>query len=275
MKGQPDQLASRRMAGLLPFTLHRSLFTASLVLAVQSVPPPRYLPAHLTCAVFRETVTGEVRGEGRDAPPERVGREGVLVVRVVDPAADTQGLRLEAWYDSLTVWREGREGRAVPDPEGLLGGRWIGRLQASGGWTREQVPFVPDEVGAVFDLGPLMDDWLPRLPARALRVGQADSTTGRVIRRQRDAGGARRFSWLIESRTDTLLRGRDSVEIPIRRATREEGTLVWDSGQGPLAWERTITTTLLRRAAGAWQATGTGVQQVRVTREVPDRACGG
>ncbi|HET9275755.1 MAG TPA: hypothetical protein VFN96_06785, partial [Gemmatimonadales bacterium] len=152
-----------------------------MLLAWQGGGPPRYLPAHLRCAVFHESVTGEARGQAGGAlRAQRFGREGILVIRAV---GTDSGLMAEAWLDSLVLWRDGDSGRMEPDAEGLLGGRWIGRLEPDGRWIGSQVPFIPDEVALVTELRPLLQEFLPRLPGRVLSVGAADSADGRVIRR--------------------------------------------------------------------------------------------
>src|SRR5688572_3504226 len=104
--------------GWVPFTVPCSLF---LVVLLQADAVPRYTPSQFSCSAFQEVVSGDVRGEaGRTVRQERLGRSGILVVRRAAADADS----LEAWFDSLLVWREGPEGRTEPDTDGLLGGRW-------------------------------------------------------------------------------------------------------------------------------------------------------
>lgn len=247
-------------------TAYCSLLTAHVFLIFQA-PAPRYLPSQLACAAFQVVVTGDVRGEvGRAVRQERLGRSGVLVIR--QAAADS----LEAWFDSLHVWREGPEGRIEPDTEGLLGGRWIGRLTPEGRWIGAQVPFVPDEVAAVMDLRPLLEEFFPLLPVAHLRVGAADSSGGSIIRRERDAAGAHRYSWRLRRVGDTVAPINDSLEVPIRRDVREEGTMLWSPDRGPLRWERTISTTI--RPSGSAKARGVVSQRVAVLRLRDDARCG-
>jgi hypothetical protein len=258
-----DRLIMSRIAWV-PFTVHCSLFT---VLLLQADAVPRYTPSQLSCSAFHEVVSGQVRGEaGRAVRQERLGRSGILVVRRA--AADSDSL--EAWFDSLQVWREGPGGRTEPDTEGLLGGRWIGRLSAQGIWRQEQTPFVPDEVAAVMDLRALLGEFFPVLPAVYLGVGAADSSGGSVIRRERDVTGAHRYSWRVKREVDTVAPINDSLEVAIRRDIREDGTMIWSPDRGPLRWERTISTTV-RPSGGSAKSRGVATQRITVVR-LPDYA---
>lgn len=248
-------------------TGHWSLVT---VVFLQADAAPRYTPSQLSCAAFQEVVTGEVRGEaGRAVRQERLGRSGLLVVRRAAADADS----LEAWFDSLQVWREGPEGRTEPDTEGLLGGRWIGRLSARGRWTEAQTPFVPDEVAAVMDLGTVLGEFFPALPAIYLRVGTADTSGGSVIRRERDVAGAHRYSWRTERTVDTVAPINDSLEVAIRRDIREDGTMQWSPDRGPLRWQRTISTTI-RPSGGSAKTRGVVTQRIAVIRLRDYAPCG-
>jgi hypothetical protein len=252
-----DSLIMSRVAWV-PFTVHCSLFTVLF----QADAVPRYTPSQLSCSAFQEVVSGDVRGEaGRAVRQERLGRSGILVVRRA--AADSDSL--EAWFDSLQVWREGPEGRIEPDTEGLLGGRWIGRLSASGRWTEEQTPFVPDEVAAVMDLRTLLEEFFPGLPTVSLRIGAADSSGGTVIRRERDLAGAHRYSWRLQREVDTVAPINDSLEVAIQRDVREEGTMLWSPDRGPLRWSRTISTTV-RPSGGSAKTRGIVTQRITVAR---------
>lgn len=266
MNGERDKLIMSRVAWV-PFTVHCSLFT---VVLLQADAPPRYTPSQFSCSAFQEVVSGEVRGEaGRAVRQERLGRSGILIVRRA--AADSDSL--EAWFDSLQVWREGPEGRTEPDTEGLLGGRWIGRLSALGRWTQEQTPFVPDEVAAVMDLRTLLGEFFPVLPAVNLRVGAADSSGGSVVRRERDAAGAHRYSWRVRRVVDTVAPINDSLEVSIRRDVREDGTMQWSPEHGPLRWTRTISTTV-RPSGGSAKTRGMVTQRITVVRLRDYAPCG-
>jgi hypothetical protein len=253
--------------GWAPFTVPCSLF---VVVLLQADAAPRYTPSQFSCSAFQEDVSGDVRGEaGRALRQERLGRRGILIVRRATADSDS----LEAWFDSLQVWREGPEGRTEPDTEGLLGGRWIGRLSARGRWTEAQTPFVPDEVAAAMDLRDLMGEFFPVPPAVYLRVGAADSSGGTVIRRERDAAGAHRYSWRTERTVDTVAPINDSLEVAIRRDVREDGTMLWSPEHGPLRWTRTISTTV-RPSGGSAKTRGVVTQRITVIRLRDYAPCG-
>ena len=240
-----------------------------LLLAVIPQSPPRYAPEMLACAAFREEVRSDIRNEsGTIVREERAGRDGLLLVQAV---RDDSGLALTAWYDSLLVYREGPEGRSVPDAEGLLGGRWRGTLTPLGRYRGNESPFIPDEVAEIADLRGMMGDFLPALVLEASREGS--------IRRIGDGthGGApvERYAWSMKWRADTSGTMNDTLVVPMRRDFTEEGTLSWDRRRGPVAWDRTIT------VAGRIDPKGpirrgirsSVIQRVRVER-IENRPCG-
>lgn len=182
----------------------------------------RYTEARLRCATFRETVETEIRTSlGTTVREERAGRAGVLTLRA---SAGDSGLEVLAWFDSLSVWREGPEGRAVPDTEGLVGGRWRGLLDPRGRYSSRVLPFIPDEVASVADLRGILQDFLPLLPDNAL----GDGATWR---------------WSTQTSSDSTTVVEDSLAIPVHRESTEAGSLVWNQGIGPVRWEREITVT--------------------------------
>ena len=184
--------------------------------------PARYTEARLACATFRETVETEIRTAlGASVREERAGRAGVLTLRA---SAGDSGLEVLAWFDSLAVWREGPEGRAVPDTEGLLGGRWRGLLDPRGRYASRVVPFIPDELAGVADLRGILEDFFPLLPDSALGDG---------------AG----WRWSSQASSDSTTVVEDSLAIPVHRESTETGQLWWNQGTGPARWEREITVT--------------------------------
>jgi hypothetical protein len=184
--------------------------------------PARYTEARLACATFRETVGTEIRTSlGSTVREERAGRAGVLTLRA---SRGDSGLEVLAWFDSLAVWREGPEGRAAPDTEGLLGGRWRGLLDPRGRYDSRVVPFIPDEVAGVADLRGILQDFFPLLPDSAL----ADGATWR---------------WSTQAASDSTTVVEDSLAIPVHRESTEAGSLVWNQEIGPVRWEREITVT--------------------------------
>ena len=217
--------------------------------------PARYTEARLACATYREAVATTIRTSvGSTIREERAGREGLLRVRT---RAGDSGLVVLAWFDSLSVWREGPEGRSIPDTEGLLGGRWRGRLDPRGRYVSEAVPFIPDEVAGIADLRGIMEDFFPELP---------DSSLG--------DGGSWRWSRRSTGDSTTVLE--DSLAIPVHRESAETGNLVWKAGSGPIRWEREIIVTAKISPGGPFPRGVVSVVQqvVRVERtgsECPER----
>jgi hypothetical protein len=183
--------------------------------------PARYTEAGLACATFRETVATEIRTSvGTSVREERAGRAGLLMLRA---SAGDSGLGVLAWFDSLAVWREGPEGRSVPDTEGLLGGRWRGLLDPRGRYSARAVPFIPDDVAAVADLRGILEDFFPLLPDSALGHGAT-------------------WRWSKQA-SDSTTAVEDTLAIPVHRQSTEEGSLVWSERIGPIRWEREIIVT--------------------------------
>lgn len=195
----------------------------------------RYTAAGLACVTFLEhshaTLDAQTAGRQRR---ETLRRDGRLRLRARDAAP---ALAVEAWYDSLALSRESPEATLVPDTDGLLGGRYRGRLTSSGRYAAEVRPFVPDEIAEVADLGGAMDDLLPPLPPIALAVGQRwTNGRGLELRRLPDSAAAGRDLWRLELRSRTesnkaTVRG-DTISIAARQVTVEEGQVDWDPGTG-------------------------------------------
>ncbi|MFL5518763.1 MAG: hypothetical protein ACJ8DJ_21610 [Gemmatimonadales bacterium] len=212
----------------------------------QSVQTPvefRYTAAQLQCTRFEETSRGRVLVEsaGRRRQ-ETVGRVGRWSLRARDTTA---GVALEAWYDSLSVWREGPSGKSMPDTDGLLGGRYRGVLTPAGRYATVARPFIPDEVAEVAELGGALEDLLPPLPTAPIGVGQRwGDAIGLELRRLPDSGAAGRLvhRLRLRSRTEAQaapLRG-DTLSVPAHQVTLEEGQLDWNSRVGLVRWVRHI-----------------------------------
>ena len=211
---------------------------------------PRYQAAMLECAVYREEVRTEISSTaGTVTRRETAGRQGLVFLRA---AASDSGLGVQLWYDTVAIWREGPEGRTVPDTDGLLGGRWRGLLDPAGRFSRHASPFIPDDVAEIADLRALADDFLPLLPDGPLR----DQAEHRWTRRS-------------ESDSTTVV---DSVAVPVHRRHVEEGKLVWSGARGPVRWERTITVRATIPAGRPFRrgVSSTVKQLVRVERVADD-----
>ncbi len=201
---------------------------------------PRYTAAMLAEASFDLRVRAIIRSQsGGPAREETVAREARLEVR---GTADGDTLRLEAWFDSLVVFREGPEGRITPDADGLIGGRFRGTLTPDGHYRSTVRPFVPDELAEVSDLGDALQNLLPQLPPGALPVGgRWDAGTLRIVRRPDSTSqGIRleRYRWSRVASDTTAAFHDDSLRYETRTRLQEEGDLIWHPVHGPLVWHR-------------------------------------
>lgn len=228
---------------------------AVLLLLLQGA-PAHYTAALLDEAVFDERVRTTIRTQsGAVTRLETVGREARWQVRA---ASGDAGIRVEAWYDSLLVWREGPEGRLTPDTDGLVGGRYRGRVSPAGRVQLTARPFVPPDVAEVSDLADAFATFLPLLAAAPLAVGASagDSLGWRIVRRPDSAGAdgpLQRFRWQ-RAVVDSLDRvGGDSAGFVVHSTMQEEGYLVWHPRRGPLAWHRDVQTDVTVPAEGPVQ----------------------
>lgn len=206
--------------------------------------PPRYVPSQLECARFRETSRSslETYVAGR-ARRETLGLDGEWRFRA--RAAPGDSLRIEAWFDTLTVWRRSPDGALQPETDALIGGRYRGALSAEGAYRADARPFIPDEIAEVADLSRELDDLLPRLPQHGLAVGATwTDRAGLEVRRLADSAGADSVSQFRSSlrreNREGALRG-DSIPLQLRQSTREDGTFAWHARIGLLRRERRIT----------------------------------
>lgn len=204
---------------------------------------PAYHAADLDCAQFVQAIHSEVRTVfGSRISRRESGREAVVIVRAHTTAT---GLRLVAWFDSLSLWEQSDAGRSSPDTDGLVGGRYRGRLSADGIYVSEEVPFIPDELAAVADLLHAMDDLLPRLPPVSLPVGSVwEDTSGVRIRRLADSAGAagplQRYSLTAKRMRSGTRQFNDTTPFQFQETQEEKGQMVWDAASGLLRWQRTI-----------------------------------
>lgn len=203
---------------------------------------PAYDARTLGCVRFAESVRGEVRSAfGSVRRTETVGRDGILVVRA---SLDSAGLSVEAWYDSLAVFREGPGLRYAPDAEGILGGRYRGTLDPHGDYLAASVPFVPAALREVFDFTRIPLQFFPPLPPAPLGPGRewsdgAGLTMWRLADSATSGGPVSRYRWTRREAWEEGVATGDST-VFVHRSEVEEGSLQWQSGEGPLAWSRTV-----------------------------------
>lgn len=202
-----------------------------------------YQASSLSCAVFQQRVDGTVRTElNGKLRLERTGRDGRLFLSA---APDSAGIRVQLWWDSLSIWRDAAGVRDAPETDGLLGGRYVGILGAQGGWTSRQVPFIPDGVAAITDLTGVPEDLLPLLPPDSLKIGgRWADTAGTVVVRLADslARGERWRRFSISRRSDHEEERGIGGPKPARISDTETETsrLTWHPTLGPWRWDRSI-----------------------------------
>jgi hypothetical protein len=243
----------------------------------QAQSPPRYDAARLGCAVFEERVRTEVRAQEAGVPWEETGeRVGRLVFRA---HPEDGAIRFEAWYDSLTVRYDAREGRLEPDTDGLIGGRWEGRLTATGSVELVTRPFMPPELREVSDLSDALVDFLPPLPAAPIAPGASwTDSLGLTVRRLADSAAARgpvaRYRWVIKSRGALPVEADSTLRI--RQEAEDEGHVAWRDDLGVLGWTRqvTIETQLARVGRSGSSHRGRVVQVILVRRVTNGASCG-
>ena len=212
--------------------------------SVVDAPAPRYVAAQLDCAGFRE----RSRSDLLTYVAGRTRREAVEIdagwrFRAAPARGDT--IALEGWLDTLSVWRRSEEDSLAPDTDGIIGGRYRGLLSGDGRYRADVRPFVPDPLLEVADLSRALEDLLPRLPPRALAVGETwGDGTGLEIRRLADSAAAPRVQrfrlTLRRDVSEAPLRG-DSLPLRLRQSIREDGTFAWQAEEGLVARQRNIT----------------------------------
>lgn len=260
-----------------------SIVCAALIPGVRAevaAQAPSYTLAQLRCARYLERAESDIRGEaGGQTHNETGGRVGRWVVRAAS-AADG-ALAIEAWFDSLAIWRKAGDEAHSPGTDGVIGGRYRGRLSADGRYTPSARPFIPDNVAEYADLRDAFGDLLPQLPPDRLTPGSAwHDDAGLSIERLGDSvsGTATIERYRLTRRTAGRdARVADSVSIPIRQTTVEEGEFAWNPERGVVARTRTITVDTDVPAGGALRVPVRSrvIQRVTVER-LPDdaAACG-
>jgi hypothetical protein len=267
--GKGARVAERTIAGvgacrcaLLPLFVVLGMAVPGLA-AAQT---PSYTDATIGCARFSESVRGRLEsafGSARRA--ETLGRDGAIEARAVP---DSAGLAVEAWYDTLTVFREGPEGRFAPDADGIFGGRYLGLLDPQGDYLSSVTPYVPAALRDIFDFSRILLHFFPPLSPTPLLPGEEWSDgSGLTIWRLADSasagGSVSRYRWIRRERWDEGVGVGDSTVVVHRRET-EDGRVQWRAGEGPVGWDGTMEASL-EFTNGAGQSALT--QEFRVRRE--------
>jgi hypothetical protein len=205
---------------------------------------PRYSALQLDCGRFRQEIRSAILLEGGGSRSrETTWREGELTVRA---APSDDGIALVAWFDTLTVWREGSGQRLIPETDGVIGGRFRGLLSPAGVFTSSDRPFVPDEVAQVADVGDALERLLPRLPPVPLERGQSSKDDdGLVITRLADGSAVgrvtQRFRLTTRFEGDDVRLLPDSTPVTAHRSETETGVYDWLAELGVVRWERQVT----------------------------------
>jgi hypothetical protein len=241
---------------------------------------PRYQPAQLACARYTERIDSDIQGEAGGRPrADKAGRTAIWTIR--GTRRDDSTTTIEAWFDSLAIWRTSGDARHAPDTDGIIGGRYRGTLSPTGSFLSTARPFVPPEVAEFADLRNAFADLLPPLPHRALRPGESwtpgpDLTIQRLGDSTSAHGPIRRYRLERHAAArDTTVAAGDSVTFPVRQGTTEEGEFAWDPARGLVSRSRRITieTEVPAGQGLRYPVRSRIVQRVRVVR-LPDSAAG-
>lgn len=127
-----------------------------------------------------------------------------------------------AWYEALRLAASDPSGERSPETSEALGRPFALRVDARGRTHTVAAPVFPASFEGITDLRHQFDDFFPRLPAEALRVGLAWSDT--VVRR--DSTGGRRSHWHtvgdFRVERDTVVDGEPALVVSMRQALRSE-----------------------------------------------------
>lgn len=270
------RLASRRSAPCSVLCALCAVLCAPCSLLL-SQGAPSYTPELLKCVAFVEDVRTTVDARrGMQGWQEKGLRVGLLQVRATP---HQEGLAFEAWFDSLAVEYTNSEGKATPDTDGLIGGRWTGLLRPFGEVSLTARPFIPPDLAQVSDLSDELADFFPPLAPVALPPGGAwTDSLGLEMERLRDsvAGGERllRFRWRMTSDGASAAALVDT-SVRLRQDIEDDGTLAWSVARGPVAWRREIqvSTRVGASRRGGTPSEGRVTQRVAVRRVTNPDGC--
>jgi hypothetical protein len=260
---------------------HRAMAVALMMLvgATAEAQGPRYQPLQLDCVRYQTEAQAMIVLEaGKERSREGTGRAGIMVIRGSRTAGDSL-LQLEAWFESLVLYRESNGERLEPDTDGLIGGRFRASLAPTGAMLSTELPFFPDDVAQVTDLSGALTSLLPQLPPQALAPGTGwRDDLGTVITRLGDItlGGRRVERYRLSRKSvrpvEQMLP--DSSVVTASRNESEEGTFYWATELGLVRWERDLTDELLVEKGGVVkQPFRTRIEQKVTVERVSGGAC--
>jgi hypothetical protein len=238
-----------------------------------------YTAQQLECARFLETgesrILTEAGGRTRHQTSARRGSWQFRATQSEDQVV------LEGWLDSLTITRRSQETAISPDTDGLLGGRYRGRLSRAGDYTAQVHPFVPDEVAEVAGMSNALDDFFPPLAGRSLREGEAWSDSlGLTIRRLPDSAlsGVPLYRFELENKGQlrSVETPVDTLPLRLQQKSDEHGVFVWHPMLGLLRRDRTIVVeTTVPPSRSVAQAVRSKVEQrITLARDLDAPGCG-
>jgi len=255
------------------------LVLVAALAAAEPVPAqtPAYSASHLHCARFAETSRSEIETEtARGSVKATTDRDGIWSFRARDSGG---GVVLEGWYDSLSLRRRTAESEVFADTDGLIGGRYRGLLRPAGEYVEIARPFIPDEVAEVADLSGVARDLFPPLPHHPLGPGGSWQDAGLELSRVPDTAVAGRtlLHFRLEARAEArevVPRG-DTIPIPVRQTTAEQGDVYWSPTSGLVRRTRDITTEATIPSGGRIRQPVRSriVQHVELTRLPSQPAC--
>jgi hypothetical protein len=238
--------------------VRRSIVAAVLILAPWAL-AAQYRIDRLAGARFVERVQSEIITQAGAAERHRT------VVR-------TAGYQFVARADSLLVTTdtvalsESVNGIRTPvDVDAVIGARWKLLLDSRGTPVVLDRPFVPVSIADVSDVGTAMDDFFPPPPPRLATGATGTDSAGRRWGRIADSAGIERYHFSGTHRGTTRDVG-DSLTVESTQDATETTDLAWDRARGPVAWLRSILTTVTTRFAGRTVRAQVD-QRIKVSRE--------
>ena len=139
---------------------------------------------------------------------------------------------------------------------------------------RKTRPFIPDPLAELAELGGVIGDLFPPLPAGRLAPGTAAHIAGGwTITRQKDSiapdGPLERYRLNGERQHKQTGVINDSLKVEAGTVESEKGTVLWSPGRGLLRWERRIQMDVNLPAQGVVpRAVRTAVEQEVVVERV-------
>ncbi len=203
----------------------------------------QYTAEHLVGTRFVERVQSEIVTQAGAAERHR------SVVRTAGFTITARGDTLMVTTDTVALTESVSGERATIDVDAVIGARWKLLLSSRGAATIIDRPFVPPAVSDVSDIGTAMDDFFPPPPPTLAAGGATTDNAGRMWRRFADSSGMQRYRFGATRRGSTRDIG-DSVTVESTQDGSENAAMAWDPQRGPIAWTRSILTTVTTRFAG-------------------------